>query len=153
METFGIIVASIVSLLVLGVVGRFISIAMLPVHVIDNTIQTGHDIVDKTINADNALYNYEWFKQQVQDIKAQKNKIDIAQNSLTSFEASAGVRKDWTFEDKTEDARLRSIVQGNQSQLETMVADYNARASEANRNIFQDGLIPSALTIGAGWLK
>lgn len=153
MRIFGWIMTAVVAIVFVGFVGRAIRVATLPVRAIDRTIQTGEGVIDKTLNADNAIYNYEWFKQQVQDIKAQKNRIDIAQNSLVSFEADAGPRKNWTFEDKTEDGRLRSVVQGNQSQLESLVADYNARASMANRNIFNDGLLPRLLTIGAGFLK
>ena len=153
MKIFGIIIAFILGMVLLGAVGRAVRVAMLPVRVADRTIQTGEGIIDKTLTAENALYNYEWFKQQAEDIKANQAKINIANQSVISFEESAGERKDWTFEDKTEASRLRSIVQGLQSQQENLIANYNARAKMANRNIFLDGKIPDFIQIGSNFLK
>ena len=65
----------------------------------------------------------------------------------------AGSRADWTFEDKTEAARLAAIKQGLQSQYQDIVAEYNARSKMANRNIFKDGLIPSVMEMGSNFLK
>lgn len=153
MKIFGWILLSIIGLGILGIGGRLIWVAMLPVHVMDNTIQTGHDIVDKTINADNAIYNYEWFKQTYEDIQALKNKTEIAQKQVEQFKIDAGDRSKWTFEDKTEFSRLQSVSQGLQSQLEDVVATYNARAKMANRSIFKDGLIPNMINLGSNFLK
>ena len=153
MKIFGIIVACIFGLVVVGVVGRAIRIAFLPVRVIDKTIQTGEQIIDKTLTGQNAIYNYEWFKQQAEDIKAIENKITIAQNAEVSFTNVAGVRSTWTFEDKTESSRLAAIKQGLQSQYQDMIATYNARSKMANRNIFESGLIPNVLTMGSNFLK
>lgn len=104
------------------------------------------EIIEKTIDADNIIYNYEWFKQQNEDFTALKNKIAIAIQAENQFKNDAGPRKDWTFEDKTEAARLNSIVIGLNNQLEDLVANYNARSKMANRNIFKDGELPSQLS-------
>lgn len=135
LSVFGIIFA-------ISALGYIARIVFFPVKVLDNTIQTGYDAVDKTINAENAIYNYEWFKRQKESIDATNKKLLIAQNAVDSFKQEAGDRKDWTFEDKTEDARLRSVAQGIESQLKDMIAEYNARTKMANRNIFQDGILP-----------
>lgn len=153
MKTFGIVVAGLLGLVVLMVAGYFIRIALLPVRVINKGIETTEGIIDKTLTADNAIYNYEWFKQQVEDIKAIKNKVDIAGKAVETFKLDAGDRSSWTFEDKTEASRLAAIQQGLQSQLEDMVATYNARAKMANRNIFESGIIPNVLTMGSNFLK
>ena len=154
MKTLLIILCIVGGLIGLSAVGLAWRAAMLPVHAVSNVIDTGHGIIDKTINADNAIYNYEWFKQQHEDIIAIENKIEMANLSVTVFEDSAGsTRSTWTFEDKTEDARLRSVYQGLKSQHEDMVAQYNARAKMANRNIFLDGKIPGFIQIGAQFLK
>ena len=134
-------------------VGRAIRVAMLPVRAVDRTIGTAEGVIDKTLNANNAIYNYEFFRQQKEDIKAIESKIEIAQTSYDAFIASAGPRKDWTFEDKTESARLASIKQGLQSQYQDMVATYNARSKMANRNIFLDGKLPNALQAGSNFLR
>ena len=139
-KAIGITILALIGFIIGGFVLKTL---FFPVHVLDKTIQTGYDTVDKTLNADNAIYNYEWFKRQKESIDATNKKLEIASKAVTSFEQSAGTRKDWTFEDKGEDARLRSISQGIESQLKDMIAEYNARTKMANREIFQDGIIPS----------
>lgn len=153
MKYFGYFIAVLLGLVILGVVGRAVRIAMFPVRVLDRSIETTEGIVDKTLNANNALYNYEWFKQQKEDIKAIEAKIEIAQTAEASFKAESGDRKNWTFEDKNESARLGAIKQGLQSQYQDMVATYNARAKMANRNIFLDGKIPSIIQLGSNFLR
>jgi hypothetical protein len=141
------------SVFVLTVVGSIIGIITLPFHAIGNTIDTGHEVIDKTINADNALYNYEWFKQTHEDIKAIENKVSISQQSLDLHKNTYGDPVNWSFSVSEEYSRLSATKQGQMSQLEDVIATYNARAKMANRNIFQDGLIPSALEIGSNLLK
>jgi len=96
----------------------------------------GKRIVEKTLDADNVIYNYEWFKRQFRAVNAIDKKIALQQEAVTNFEKSAGPRKEWTFEDKTEHARISSIVTGLGQQRADMVAEYNARANMANREIF-----------------
>jgi hypothetical protein len=142
MKIIGIITLIVVGFFVLYGLGILMGLITVPFHSASNIVNTKHDVIDKTVNANNAIYNYEWFKQQSEDIVANLKKITNAKASLADFELSAGVRAGWTFEDKTEDARLRSIVLGLQNQQEQMVADYNARAKMANRNIFLNGIVP-----------
>lgn len=131
----------VIAILVFG--GMALKAVLFPVKTANNLVNTAYNVQDKTLNANNAIYNYEWFKQQKEDIVALKNKVDIADKAINDFEFLGGARRDWTFEDKNEDARLRAVKQGNQSQLETAIADYNARSKMANRNIFADGILPS----------
>jgi len=138
-----IIGLTILALAGLTIGGFILKAVFFPVHTASKLIETGYETVDKTLNADNAIYNYEWFKQQKEDIDAAGKKLVIAQNAVETFKAEAGDRKDWTFEDKGESARLSAIAQGIESNLKDMIADYNARAKMANRNIFQDGIIPN----------
>jgi hypothetical protein len=102
-------------------------------------------VLTKTFDADNMIYNYEWFKQQYQDIAAIGVKSDNAAVALKSFEASAGERSTWTFEDKQRDAQLASIALGLANQRASMIADYNARSQMANRSIFKTGDLPAQI--------
>lgn len=125
----------------LSVVGTAMGIITLPWRKLNRQVETNQGIIDKTYNAENALYNYEWFKQTAQDIKATETKTIDAKAAVVSFEESAGAdRSKWGFEDKTESARLRAVAQGLQNHYTQLVADYNARASQANRAIFKDDL-------------
>ena len=143
MKTFGTIILVIFGIGALIGLGIGIKILFFPVKVLKNEIKTGYDIVDNVINADNAIYNYEWFKQKHEDIAAGKKKLENAQITHKSFFASLPEeRVAWGFEDKTEDARLRSVVLGLENHLEQLIADYNARAKMATRNIFEDHVLP-----------
>ena len=157
MKYIGLFLLSLIAVpvLCLGLwgIGSVIGIVSLPFHAVSAGVSTAHGVIDKTLNADNALYNYHWFIQQKEDIGAIETKIKIAQDSYDSFVTSAGPHTDWTFEDKTEAARLASVKQGLQSQYQQLVADYNAHSKEADRSIFQDGLIPNILNTSASLLK
>lgn len=153
MKIFGIIVASLLGLVVITFIGWGVRALMLAPRTINKSFETVEGVIDKTLTANNAIYNYEWFKQQVEDIKAIEQKIEIAILARESFKVEAGDRKDWTFEDKTESARLGAISQGLQSQYKDMVATYNARSKMANRNIFQSGVIPSTIEVGSSFLR
>lgn len=102
-------------------------------------------VLTKTFDADNMIYNYQWFKQQYQDIQAISTKADAADAAVAAFEASAGPRSAWTFEDKNRSAQLASISLGLKNQRATMVAEYNARSQMANRSIFKTGELPDQI--------
>ena len=140
MKYVGIFFAVLAGYLVLGYTLVAFNIIALPLFKLGTKVNTNYQIIQKTYDADNVIYNYEWFKQRYESIGALKTKIKNAQASVEAFESSAGPRKDWTFEDKTEDARLQSVVLGLKNQLEDITAEYNARAKMVNRNIFQDNL-------------
>lgn len=119
-----------------------IELIFFPINVADKMMQTATDSVNKTINADNAIYNYEWFKQKYEDIQATKIQIDNTKLSLDQYKEDLWDRKNWTFEDKNEYARLNTIHIGQKNYLEWLIADYNARTKMANRNIFQNSILP-----------
>lgn len=131
--SFGAVV--IIGLLVLSVIGGT------GFWVLNLVSQPGR-IITKTFDADNVIYNYEWFKQQYADVGAISTKAGNADDAVKAFEASAGDRSTWSFEDKQRDAQLASIALGLKNQRATMVAEYNARSQEVNRSIFKTGDLP-----------
>jgi len=137
----------------LTVGGWFLRGAMLPGRAIDRSLGTAEGIIDKTLTAENAIYNYEWFKKQKEDIDALDKKYAVAVQASETFKAEAGPREKWTFEDKGESSRLAAIAQGLKSQYLDAVALYNARAKMANRSIFLDGKIPGFIEVGSQFLK
>ena len=136
----GIIVLIIVGFIGLAVLGSTLNLITIPWLKFDKQVQMNRDIVTKTYDADNALYNYHWFKTQAGDIKATLENSILAEETLKSFEASLGDRANWTFEDKTEDSRLRTISLGLKNQYNNLVNEYNARAKMADRSIFEEDL-------------
>lgn len=140
MKIFGLISLGILGLITLGAIGTALNIITIPWLKLNRQVQLNRDIVEQTFEADNALYNYHWFKERAEAIKAQQTKVKNAAEAVITFEAAAGPREKWTFEDKTEHARLSSVVTGNKAHYEDLVAEYNARAKEADRAIFKDEL-------------
>ena len=57
-------------------------------------IDSAGQIIDKTYNADNAIYNYEWFKSQFEKIKATELQIDNTKmENLVGFPESIDAKK------------------------------------------------------------
>ena len=138
------VVGLILRLLGIYLLGLCVSILFYPVNATNKMIGIAYDASDKILNADNAIYNCEWFKQKKEDIEASKVQLDNAQQSLGLF--MVGMPEDrskWGFENATEYSRLNSVVLGIQNNLANQIHDYNARASMATRNIFADGVLPS----------
>jgi hypothetical protein len=134
------VICFIIAITFVGLIGR---IVFFPVNTAERLIDTAHQSQSKTLNADNAIYNYEYFKKQKEDIDAVNQKLFIARGAASSFKDEAGDRSKWTFEDKTEYSRLNSVSQGIESQLKDMIADYNAKSNMANRAIFKDSIVPN----------
>lgn len=136
----------IIILLVIGFIGLSFGIKLLffPVNTAQKLLDTAYRAQDKILNADNAIYNYEWFKQQKFSIEAGGKQLENAYKSYNDFKiAMPAEREKWSFEDKTEDSRLRSITLGLENNLQQIIANYNARAQMASRNIFIDNILPS----------
>lgn len=140
MKIIGIILALLFCLPLIGLALGWLSI---PFNTAEKQLQIVNDAQTKILNADNAIYNYEWFKQKYQDIEVSKRNYKLAKSNYDSYVSSLGERSTWGFEDKTEVARLNAVVLGLQTNLEGQIGDYNARASMATRNIFEDGVLPS----------
>lgn len=140
MKYLGIATLVIGGLFVLSVIGSMLNLITIPWLKFNSQVQMNRDVVTKTYNADNAIYNYHWFQERAAAIKALDQTIQQSMASQANFEATAGARSTWTFEDKTEDNRLRQVVLGQQAQYNSLVNEYNARSAEVDRNIFKDGL-------------
>jgi len=140
MKIFGILSLVIFGMMALSGIGVAFDLITIPWLTFGSKVQMNRDIVTKTYGADNALQQYHWFKERAGAIDATKKKVENAQEALNMFRVSAGDRKGWTFEDKSEDARLNAVLQGTKNHLEELKAEYNARASETDRAVFKDEL-------------
>jgi hypothetical protein len=139
------IVKVILVLLLLSILGGVVKIVFFPAHIFNKGIDTAYKIADKTLDADNVLQNYEWFKQQYEDYIAIDKKILNAEQSVQEFTVSAGDRSKWTFEDKTEYSRLSTIATGLKQQREDIIAEYNAKSKMQNRSLFKTKDLPFQL--------
>lgn len=103
--------------------------------------QAAQDINQKVHDADNAINNYEWFKTQKQKIDQKKRQIQNVQDEIQRFENTYGEDpSEWSRTAQQRYSRLNSRLTGQQQMYEKLVADYNARTSMENRNLFNDSL-------------
>lgn len=147
LKVFGLFLAFSLVASGLAFVGK---VVLFPAHAVnkvaDAGVRTFDGVVDKTLNADNAIYNYEWFKQQYADYISLKNKVNLSSDLLISYEKNLPAdRTKWAKEDKDEDSRLNTILLGQKQQLADLIAEYNAKSQMANRTIFKTGDLPQQL--------
>lgn len=103
--------------------------------------EAGAETVEQTYNAENAIQEYEWFREQYQDIEAQRSQIENTQDELKRFYDIHGKDPDeWSRIAAEDHSRIQQRLTGNQNQLESMVAEYNARSNSANRALFKCNL-------------
>lgn len=139
-------IALVALLLLLPVVAIGFKAVFFPVHTIDQSIDTAYEVVDKTLDGENAIYNYEWFKQQEAYIRECYKNEEIAKEEYDLFLSMLPEdRNEWTREDKQEEASLRNSYYALQKLTNKAIEDYNAKSSMVNRAIFKDNL-PSNIT-------
>lgn len=103
--------------------------------------QAAEDSVENTYNWENAKENYEWFKQQKQDIKAQRAQIEnYKQKKEEMLDMYGEDPSEWERTTRVEYNRVQNQITGARNVHEQMVADYNSRANQAHRAMFQCGL-------------
>ena len=139
------ILAILFALIILGAVLR---IVCFPIDTISKGLGIAEDVRDKTLTGSNAIYNYEWFKMQEASIKQlveQETRAITAAKNLK--ESLPNDRSKWDWVDKNEYDRLGQVATGIGMQIDKAIAEYNAKSSMVNRNIFKDNL-PTNLTRG-----
>lgn len=107
--------------------------------VIGNPFKQAARIMSKTIDADNVIYNYEWFKLRHEGILAVEMKERGAKAAVSQFKSDAGPRSQWKRDDREEAARLSTIRLGLSQQQNDLAAEYNAKSRMVNRKIFKAG--------------
>ena len=140
MNTIKTISLIIVIIFVVSAVGWGLKAAFLGPKTVTTQIDNAGKIIEKTYDADNAIYNYEWFKQQEADIRATEKQVRNMKAALDEYKEMYGDPKDWDWQTKQDYSSQNTKYIGQKNFCDTLVEDYNARAEMANRNIFQDKL-------------
>lgn len=92
-------------------------------------------VVEKTMNSDNVIRNYEWFYDASGAINARRAQINAHRNLATAET------------DKSERQRLMVELTGQQQSCRDLVASYNANASKVNRSIFKTDSTPASFPV------
>lgn len=131
----------LVGILVVIVISIVVKFVFFPIHVIDKSLQTSYDVTSKTMNAENAIYNYEWFKSQEAYIRECLKNEEIAHEEWSNFLSMLPEdRSTWDRDDKQEEGSLRGSYYALQKLTNKAIEDYNAKSSMVNRSVFKDNL-------------
>ena len=141
---YAVIAAVVIAAIVIA--GAVLRPILFPVAVANNSVNMAYEIADDTLTGKNAIYNYEWFKQQEADIRRCVENEFIAQEEYAAYVAALPTdAAGWSDFQQREEASLRSSLSALKKITNKAIEDYNAKAGMANRNIFNDNL-PSNIT-------
>lgn len=126
--------------------GTLTKVLLFPSNVADKAVNSVNKVVDKTLDANNILQNYEFFKQQYEDYLALKSTIEMSNKELEDFKSQLPKERDkWDNADKNEFARLQTNLSGQKQQLNNIISEYNAKSKMQNRNLFKSKDLPDSL--------
>ena len=140
MKTITVVIIAVMLLIALISGGWVLKAVLLPAKTVTTQIDSAGNIIDKTYNADNAIYNYEWFKTQYEDIQATERIIKNTDTEMDAYKEMYGNVSNWDWQTKQDYNSLQKKFLGQQNYYEDLVAEYNARSNMANREIFKDKL-------------
>jgi hypothetical protein len=121
--------------------GVGVKVMLFPVNTLSKSVDTAYEVVDQTMDGDNAIYNYEWFKEQEAFIRECLTNEEIAKEEYDMYlEMLPKDREKWAREDRQEESSLRNSYYALQKLTNKAMEDYNAKSSMANRSIFKDNL-------------
>lgn len=95
--------------------------------VVNSFICQPAEIIKQTVNANNIIYNYEWFHQTYSDIKATRIKIANANLSI---------------KESTEKDKWITIRNGLSNYMQDLISQYNAKSKMINRKLFKSDSLP-----------
>lgn len=101
--------------------------------------QAADRITKKTSSAEYAMQQYEWFKQQRQDIDAMKRKIQNQRRQIKDFKETHDMQ-DLSYTQQRQYNRMTNRLLGYRNQYESYVADYNARMNQKYRAQYNNSL-------------
>jgi len=131
------------AIILFGFIGKIIFFGTTAVH---NTLDTPREINNRIMNGDNAIKEYEWFKQQEADIRRLHTQETNHIAALERFKESLPADKtQWNSFDRDDYQKLSANITAQQDMVNRAIENYNAHSSMVTKNIFKDNL-PSNLS-------
>ncbi len=114
-------------------------------HIATYPVSQAQAIVERTMNADNVLYNYEWFHARVADYDSATRQVQQKQHDMSVFLESAGPRNTWNYATQQEYNQLNVELSGLRAQRTNIANEYNSHVGMTNRNLFRSRSLPEQL--------
>lgn len=134
-------------LFLLSFIGVGVKILFFPAHLAEKAVDTAEGVVDSTLNADNALFNYENFKDLYNGAKSQKMNIENTNKQIAELKEMYGEPSTWSEDVRDDHAHLKENIAGYEMMYQNLVKQYNSDSSKLNRNLFKDNNLPSELPL------
>lgn len=117
---------------------------------VSDGMKMAEDVQKKTLTADNAIYNYEWFEYQEGSINALQKKIDRYQSDISGLMAQMPQDRDqWSQEDRDELRWLKDAQRDIMNHQDDVMEEYNAKSRMVHKSVFK-GNLPTNIIRGAG---
>lgn len=130
---------------ILAAVGSALSFCGWMIHVVFFPVRAAQAVAERTFNADNMIYNYEWFHLRLADYQTSVQQGDAKEAERQQFLASAGLRDRWDIATQREDRQLSVELSGLRQQSIVIANEYNSHVAMANRNLFRERDLPDHL--------
>lgn len=105
-------------------------------------------IVDRVTDPDRVIANYEWFEEAYNDCLALDAKIATTAKQIDSqFEGLPDDRTEWSRQDRDAYAQWNTTLNGQRSQRQNIVAEYNAKSKLITRSLWKSPNLPYQLAI------
>lgn len=131
---------------ILAAVGSALSFCGWMIHVVFFPVRAAQAVAERTFNADNMIYNYEWFHARQADFDTAVQQADTKQHELEAFMQSAGPRNTWDLNSQREERQLNVELSGLRQQAISIANEYNSHVGMANRDVFREHTLPDHLT-------
>lgn len=104
-------------------------------------------IIERTVDPERVIQNYEWFRTQYQDIESFTQQIEIQGAARNRFlcEMRDVPRREWSDNDQYRYGQIDDRFNGLQAQRRRMIGEYNARTAMLNRNLFRGADVPASI--------
>lgn len=102
-------------------------------------------IAERTLSADNVIYNYEWFHRHYTDWQSAGTNAEAKERELNNALSTAGPASSWNLATQREINQLRVELSGLRAHRVTIANEYNAHTAMANRNLFRSRNLPERL--------
>lgn len=114
---------------------------LFPVNTVNKSIDMAYEVTDEILTAENAIYNYEWFKTQEAHIRECMKNEELAKEEYDYYLSMLpDDHEKWTRDDKREENSLRNSYYALRKLTNEAIEEYNAKSSMVSRNIFKDNL-------------
>jgi len=103
--------------------------------------QAGEETIERSYDVDQAISNYEEFRDLYNDIQAQRAAVENSEAELQRFYDTWGrtpnEEPEWTRQATERHNQIQTRLTGNRDQLENLIAEYNSMSQQANTELFK----------------